>query len=115
MKRILMTSAAALIALSASAAAQSTTVTTTSPGASTNVTISTEERSKIKTYVTEKKMKPVVIKERVAVGATVPADIELTAVPAEWGTSVSKYRYVYSDDRVLLVEPGSRRVVQVID
>jgi uncharacterized protein DUF1236 len=29
--------------------------------------------------------------------------------------SLTKYRYVYSNDRVLLVDPGSRAVVQEID
>ncbi len=47
------------------------------------------------------------------VGGRVPADVELEeAVPADWGT---KYRYVYSGDRVILVDPGSRTVVQEVD
>jgi hypothetical protein len=47
------------------------------------------------------------------VGAKVPASIELEAVPADWGPSISKYRYVYSGDRVMLVDPGT--AVQEID
>ena len=43
------------------------------------------------------------------------ADVELVAVPSDWGPSLTKYRYVYSNDRVLLVDPGSRAVVQEID
>jgi len=65
--------------------------------------------------VVKEKVKPVTVKERVSVGATLPADVELVAVPETWGPSVSKYRYVYSDDHVVLVEPSSRRVVQIID
>jgi hypothetical protein len=60
-------------------------------------------------------VKPVTIKERVSVGATLPADVELATVPDAWGPSFTKYRYVYSNDNVVLVEPSSRRVVQVID
>jgi hypothetical protein len=45
----------------------------------------------------------------------VPSDVELVAVPSEWGPSLTKYRYVYSNDRVMLVDPGSRTVVQEID
>jgi hypothetical protein len=41
------------------------------------------------------------------VGAKVPASIELEAVPADWGPSISKNRYVYSGDRVMLVDPGT--------
>jgi hypothetical protein len=114
MKRTLLTTAA-LLALACPALAQSTTITTPAPSASASVTISPEQRTRIKQYVVEKKVKPVVVKERVAVGATLPADVELAAVPGDWGPEMSRYRYVYSDDRVMLVEPSSRRVVQVID
>jgi hypothetical protein len=113
MKRTLITTAA-LLALASPSFAQST-VTTTAPAASASVTISPEQRTRIKQYVVEKKVKPVTVKERVAVGATLPSDVELVAVPSDWGPEMSRYRYVYSDDRVMLVEPGSRRVVQVID
>jgi hypothetical protein len=114
MKRTLLTTAA-LLALACPALAQSTTITTPAPSASASVTISPEQRTRIKQYVVEKKVKPVVVKERVAVGATLPADVELAAVPGDWGPEMGRYRYVYSDDRVMLVEPSSRRVVQVID
>ena len=60
-------------------------------------------------------VRPVVVKERVTVGATLPADVELLSVPADWGPSVTKYRYVYHDNNVVLVEPSSRRVVRIID
>ena len=46
------------------------------------------------------------------VGGRVPADVELEAVPADWGPSLT---YVYSGDRVILVDPGSRTVVQEVD
>jgi hypothetical protein len=95
--------------------AQSTTVTTTTPGPATAVTIAPERRTAIKRYVTERKVKPVTVRERVTVGATLPADIELEAVPADWGPEVSRYRYVYTGSDVVLVEPSSRRVIQVID
>lgn len=49
-------------------------------------------------------------KERIVVGATVPSDVELVAVPSEWGPSLTRYRYVYSNSRVMLVDPGSRTV-----
>ena len=55
------------------------------------------------------------IKERVTVGATLPADVELRAVPSDWGPSVSRYRYVYHDNNVVFVDPSSRKVIQVLD
>ena len=79
------------------------------------VTFAPEQRTTIKEYVVKQKVAPVTFKERVAVGARLPADIELRAVPSEWGPSVSKYRYVYSDNRVYFVEPSSREIVHVLD
>jgi hypothetical protein len=113
MKRIILASIAAL-ALTAPALSQtSTTVTTESAGAA--VTIAPEQRMKIKQYVTTSKPKSITMKEKVTVGATLPADVELQAVPSDWGPSVSRYRYVYTGDDVVLVEPSSRKVIQVID
>lgn len=111
MKKLIL--AAAAVALMSSGAIAQTTVTT--GAASSTVQIEPEARTKIKTYVTEHKLRPIATKERIAIGATVPADVELVAVPAEWGPSLTRYRYVYSNDRVLLVDPGSRAVVQEID
>jgi hypothetical protein len=79
------------------------------------VTFEPEERTRIKEYVVKQRVAPTTIKERVSVGARLPSDVELRAVPPEWGASVSKYRYVYSDDRVYFVEPSSREVVHVLD
>ena len=79
------------------------------------VELAPEQRTRIKEYVVKEKVKPVTVKERISVGATLPADVELRAVPSDWGPSVSKYRYVYSDNHVYFVDPGSRRVVTTID
>jgi hypothetical protein len=105
MKRYVLSTATALaIAFGAQAVAQSVTVE-----------IAPEQRTRIKEYVVKEKVRPFVMKERVTVGATLPADVELQTVPADWGPSVTKYRYVYHDNHVVLVEPSSRRVVQIID
>jgi Protein of unknown function (DUF1236) len=112
MKRTLLAGITAL-ALAAPAFAQTTVTTGVAPSAS--VTIAPEQRTKIKQYVTTQKVKPATIKERVTVGATLPADIDLMAVPADWGPDLTSYRYVYYNDDVVLVEPSSRRVIQIID
>ena len=114
MRTILVALSAAFIAATPALSQSSTTVTTT-PGATTSVTIAPEQRTKIKQYVIQQKVKPTTIKERVSVGATLPANVELLAVPSDWGSDVTKYRYVYSDNHVVLVEPSSRRIVQIID
>jgi len=79
------------------------------------VTFEPEQRTSIKEYVVKERVAPVTIQERVSVGARLPADVELRTVPSAWGPSVSKYRYVYSDNRVYFVEPSSREVVHVLD
>ena len=79
------------------------------------ISFAPEQRTRIKEYVVKERVAPVTVKERISVGARLPADVELRAVPSDWGPSVTKYRYVYSDDRVYLVEPSSREVVHVID
>lgn len=79
------------------------------------ITIGQPEQTRIKEYVVKEKVKPATIKERVTVGSTIASDVDLEPVPSDWGPSVSKYRYVYTNDRVVLVEPSSRRVVHIID
>ena len=82
---------------------------------SVSVEINPEQRTKIKQYVVKQKVKPVTVQEKIAIGATLPATVQLQSVPADWGPSVTKYRYVYSDNHIYFVEPSSRRVVHVID
>jgi len=112
MKKLLMLAAAA--SLAATMANAQTTETTTRAAPAT-VQIEPQYRTKIKTYVTEHKLRPVQTQEKIVVGAKVPSDVELVAVPSDWGPNLTKYRYVYSNDRVMLVDPGTRTVVQEVD
>jgi len=116
MKRtFIMAAAVAAIALGSpsSSFAQGVGVQVGPVGA--GITFEPEQRSRIKEYVVKERVGPVTVKERLAVGAKLPADVELRTVPADWGPSVSKYRYIYSDNRIYFVEPSSREVVTVID
>ncbi len=79
------------------------------------IVVEPEQRTLIKEYVVKEKVNPVIVKERISVGARLPADVELRPAPPAWRPKLSKYRYVYSDDHIYLVEPSSRTVVQVID
>src|SRR3954466_10649841 len=106
MRQMLIAGAAAVAVLAGSEILSAQTAT---------IEIAPEQRTKIKEYVVKEKVKPVTVKERINVGATLPADVELAAVPSDWGPAVSKYRYMYHDNHVVLVEPSSRKVVQIID
>jgi hypothetical protein len=105
MDRILLAGATAMaILLSGQACAQSV-----------SVEIAPEQRTRIKEYVVKEKVPRATIKERITVGGRVPADVELREVPADWGPSVSKYRYYHSDRGVHFVDPASRAVIYDID
>ena len=109
MKKMLLAASAALLLSTFVAPAVSTAF-----AQGVSVTVSPEDRTRIKKYVVDHKTRSVTLKER-RVGAKIPADVELTTVPGDWGPSYSKYRYIYSDDHVVLVDPGTREVVHVID
>ncbi|MGY8710800.1 DUF1236 domain-containing protein [Bradyrhizobium sp. 18BD] len=114
MNMLLLTTAMAAL-ISTGAMAQSTVVTTTGTGHAAAVQIEPEYRTKIRTYVTEHKVRPVQTREKIVVGQPVPREVELESVPADWGPSLSKYGYVYSGERVMLIDPSTRTVVQEID
>ena len=111
-KLLILAAAASLVATMANA---QTTVETTTGAAGATVRIEPEYRTRIKSYVTEHKIRPVETQERIIVGTKVPTDVELEAVPSDWGPSVTKYRYVYSGNRVMLVDPATRMVVHEVD
>ena len=84
------------------------------PGdARSRLSFAPEQRRMIREYVVRQNVAP--MQERLVVGSPVPAGVELYTAPAEWGPSVSGYRYVYSNNNVYFVEPSTREVVQVID
>lgn len=108
MKRAILT-AIALVTFAAPVLAQSVGVAVGPTGAGIN--FEPQQRTHIREYVTRERISPYAPRERIAVGARLPADVELRTVPSDWGPHVSKYRYVYSNDRVYFVEPSSREVV----
>ncbi|WP_027577777.1 DUF1236 domain-containing protein [Bradyrhizobium sp. Ai1a-2] len=52
----------------------------------------------------------VVVRERVVVGEPLPGAVELRTVPRH-----TEYRYAIVNDRRVIVEPRTRRVVKIID
>jgi hypothetical protein len=113
-KLFILAAAASLVATMANAQVRVETETTTGAAGAT-IRIEPEYRTRIKSYVTEHKIRPVETRERIVVGTKVPTDVELEAVPSDWGPSVTKYRYVYSNNRVMLVDPATRTVVHEVD
>lgn len=101
----ILTSLFAAALMSSAALAQTTTTTTT--------TITTEQSGKIKSYFMKEKPKSVKVQESVTVGATLPAAVELHAFPSDVG--VTQYRYTMINDRAVLVEPSTRKIIQIIE
>lgn len=81
---------------------------------SVTIDLNPEQRTRIKEYVVKERVPRATVKERVTIGGTVPADVELRDVPADWGPSVRAYRYYYSDGGIDFVD-SDRRVVYGID
>jgi hypothetical protein len=52
----------------------------------------------------------VVVEDRVVVGEPLPATVELRPVP-----NYTEYRYAVVNDRRVIVEPRTRRVIKIID
>lgn len=76
--------------------------------------ISSELTPRFQRYVVEQRPTSYSYDQPVVVGATLPATgVTYYAVPAEYG--VTNYRYTVVNNRPVLVEPGTRRIVQVID
>ncbi|HEY7386026.1 MAG TPA: DUF1236 domain-containing protein [Beijerinckiaceae bacterium] len=73
-----------------------------------------ESRPRFRQYVVTQGVPSYRVQEEVRVGAVLPSSgVTYYEVPAEY--NVRNYRYTRVNDRVVLVDPGSRRVVQVIE
>jgi hypothetical protein len=76
--------------------------------------IADDRRSQFHTYVVQEKRPSYRYNRDVVVGAELPsAGVTYYEVPAEYG--VRNYRYTVVNDRTVLVDPHSHRIVQVIE
>jgi uncharacterized protein YcfJ len=75
--------------------------------------ISAENQTEFRTYVREQRVPSVTYQEKVVVGTTLPETVTVREVPAEYGKT--EYRYTVVNDKTVLVEPRTRRIVQIID
>ncbi|MGO4670760.1 DUF1236 domain-containing protein [Bosea sp. 2RAB26] len=75
--------------------------------------IAAGQRTEFRTYVREQKVPSVAYKEKVVVGATLPETVTYREVPARYGKT--EYRYTVINDQPVLVEPKTRKIVQIIE
>ena len=62
----------------------------------------------VRTYVTSHRAEPVYLEGEVVTGATLPQTVALQPIPDY------NYEYVYVNGQTVLVEPQSRRIVQIL-
>lgn len=75
--------------------------------------IADQQQPEFRQYVTTQNVPSYTYREEVRVGATLPeTGVTFYKVPAEY--KVKNYRYTVVNDTPVLVEPSSRRIVQVI-
>ncbi|GAU87056.1 DUF1236 domain-containing protein [Bosea sp. BIWAKO-01] len=75
--------------------------------------IAADQRTEFRTYVTQQKVPSVAYREKVVVGATLPDTVTYREVPARYGKT--EYRYTVINDKTVLVEPRTRKIVQIIE
>jgi hypothetical protein len=126
MKRLLI-SAVAIVMAGAALAQQSSTGQSSggpavqrggpaAPATTGSIVIPTEQRTVIRQRFTAPPV--TTLRDRVTVGMTVPAEVELAPVPETVVTEVPAvrgHRYFRWNDNVVLVDPGTRQVVQIIE
>ena len=109
---------AGAIAIPIAAQAQ-TTITTGVAGGSTVVIgehegIVADQRPAFREYIVRERVPSYTISERVVVGGVLPeTGVTYYDVPQTFG--VTPYRYTVVNGQTILVEPRSRRIVQVVD
>ena len=117
--RILAIAAIAGAMVAPIAAHAQSTITTGVGGGSTVVVgehegISADRRPAFREYIVRERVPNYTISERVVVGGVLPeAGVTYYDVPQTFG--VTPYRYTVVNGQTILVEPKSRRIVQVVD
>jgi hypothetical protein len=83
-------------------------------GAIVGGALSADESARVKQYVVREQRPSVRVTERVTVGKELPSSVEVYSVPVDAGVR-TEYRYTVVNDRTVLVDPKTRRILQVIE
>ncbi|HKO73624.1 MAG TPA: DUF1236 domain-containing protein [Bradyrhizobium sp.] len=110
---------AAAIGAPIAAQAQGVTVTTGAAGGGPVVIgdaegIAIDQRPAFREYIVRERVPNYTVSERITVGSVLPeVGVTYYDVPQTFG--VTPYRYTVVNGRTVLVEPRSRRIVQVVE
>jgi hypothetical protein len=73
-----------------------------------------DQRPRFRTYAVEQRHPSYRYRDEVRVGAVLPNDgVTYYEVPPEYG--VRNYRYTVVNDRTVLVDPSTRRIVEIVE
>jgi hypothetical protein len=72
------------------------------------------DQTRVKEYIVKEHHPSVKVQENVAVGSTLPSSVKVYEVPSSVGVKTT-YRYAVVNDRTVLVDPSSHKVVQIIE
>jgi hypothetical protein len=79
-----------------------------------NGVLGVDERPRFRSYVVEQRRPSYQYREDVRIGAVLPEQgVTYYEVPAEYGAR--EYRYTVVNGRTVLVEPRSRRIVEIVE
>lgn len=120
MRTRILAIAAIVGAMAAPIAAQAQSTITTGVGGGSTVVVGEHQgiapgqRPAFREYIVRERVPDYTISERVVVGAVLPeVGVSYYDVPQTFGTT--PYRYTVVNGQTILVEPRSRRIVQVVD
>jgi hypothetical protein len=79
-----------------------------------NGVLGLDQRPRFRTYVSGQNRPSYQYRDNLAVGVVLPEDgVTYYEVPAEYGAP--NYRYTVVNGRTVLVEPGTRRIVEIVE
>jgi len=103
MRKVILATAAALLV---------------SPAFAATIVVTPEVQTQFRDYVVKQHVKPLTLQGKVAVGAVLPGTVSLEPVPdviIQANPDFKTYQYAYVGDQIVLVEPQTRKIVQVIE
>ncbi|MDR6666863.1 DUF1236 domain-containing protein [Rhizobium sp. 1399] len=106
MRKTMLAAAALMLTVSSTAFAQSSVIITDPAPTGSTVVLPGE----VRTYVMEQSVPSVVYDGDIAVGATLPDTVEIRTVP-----NVDGYGYTVINERRVIVEPQTHRIIQVLE
>ncbi|MGF9758833.1 DUF1236 domain-containing protein [Microvirga sp. 0TCS3.31] len=83
-------------------------------GAIAGGTLSAPQTARVQQYIVMQGTPSAYVQRPIAVGAPLPRTAGVYAVPADVGVN-TQYQYSVLNERTVLVDPQTRRVIQVID